>query len=105
MNKKVLEILNRTLKEKFPFIEGIEFSERNRIIVGRMTINLKELSNMFPNEKVDFDYLINEKYQISNPFHAFKGFRENDLTINNMVRTIVKSVVGITMESIVYHID
>jgi hypothetical protein len=105
MNKKVLEILNRTLKEKFPFIEGIEFSERNKIIVGRITINLKELSNMFPNEKVDFDYLIEVGYELSNPFHTFNNFREGDLTINNMIRTIVKSVVGITMDAIVYHID
>lgn len=111
MNKRALEILHRELKDKFPFISGISFVKRNNhfyqssgMAIAHVDIDLRTLAQSFPNAIVDDDYIESVGYQINNPFHAFVDFREDDLSINDLVKVLSKSV-GIDVYDLMYHID
>jgi len=109
MNKRALDILNRELKDKFPFIIRISFEKWNNHfdlsrIIAHVDIDLRTLAQSFPNAIVDDDYIESVGYQINNPFHAFVDFRESDLSINDLVRVLSRSV-GIDVYDLMYHID
>ena len=109
MNKRALEILNRELKDKFPFIIRISFERWNNSfeqsrIFAHVDIDLPTLAQSFPNAIVDDDYIEGVGYQVHNPFHVFVDFREDDLSINDLVKILSRSV-GVDVYDLLYHID
>lgn len=108
MNKKSLEILYRTLRNKFPFITGIEFKTHNNIvynkyIIAYVDIDLSELADTFPTESVDYEYLENMGNVIDNPYHAFHEFRDGDDSINDLVEVLSRSI-GVEVRSVRFNI-
>ena len=109
MNKIALDILNRTLRDKLPFIRGIRFEKwinhfnLNRIN-AHVDMDLYDLSQMFPDERVDEGYLEDVEYIIFNPYHIFEDFRENDLSINDLIKALSRSV-GVEVYEITYHVS
>ena len=109
MNERALEILNRTLKNKFPFIRGIRFEKWNNHfnlnrINAHVDMDLSELADAFPDERVDEGYLEDVEYIIFNPFHIFDDFRENDLSINDLIKALSMAV-GVEVYEITYHVS
>jgi hypothetical protein len=109
MNKIALDILNRTLRDKLPFIRRIWFQNWNNHfdlsrIIAHVDMDLYDLSQMFPDERVDGDYLEKVEYIISNPYHIFEDFRENDLSINDLIKALSRSV-GVDVYEITYHVS
>lgn len=109
MNKRALDILNRTLTDKLPFISEISFNKRNNhydsriMAIAHVYIDLRTLAQSFPDAIVDDDYIESVGYQINNPFHAFIDFREDDLSINDLVKTLSRSV-GIDVYDLIYYL-
>jgi hypothetical protein len=109
INKRVMDLLLRVLKEEIPFINNIEFyvwenpHYENRI-TAYANINLSDLTDVFPKASVDYDYLEDADYQINNPFHAFDNYREHDLSINNLVKALSNSI-GVDVYEIIYYIE
>jgi len=108
MNKKVLEILNRTLNNKFPFITGINFNERkhwvyDKFITVYVDIDLNELADTFPDEDVDYDYLEAMGNTIDNPYHAFHEFRDTDDSISELVK-ILSTTIGVEVNGVRFNI-
>ena len=109
MNKIALDILNRTLADKLPFIRRIWFQKWNNHfdlsrIIAHVDMDLYDLSQMFPDERVDGDYLEKVEYIISNPFHIFEYFREDDPSIDNLIKALSRSV-GVDVYEIKYHVS
>lgn len=109
MNKIALDILNRTLRDKLPFIRRITFQNWNNYfdlsrIIGHVDMDLYDLSQMFPDERVDGDYLEKVEYIISNPYHIFEDFREDDPSIDNLIKALSRSV-GVDVYEIKYHVS
>lgn len=107
-NKKALEILYRTLNNKFPFITGINFKEYTNIVYGNtifayVDIDLSELADTFPTEDVDYEYLENMGNVIDNPYHAFHEFRDGDDSINDLVEVLSRSI-GVEVRSVRFNI-
>jgi hypothetical protein len=97
MNKKSLEILYRTLNNKFPFITGIEFKTHNNIVYNKyvivyVDIDLSKLADTFPTEDVDYEYIESMNNLIDNPYHAFHEFRDGDTSINDLVEVLSRSI-------------
>jgi hypothetical protein len=108
MNKRTLEILNRTLNNKFPFITGIEFEESKHIVYDKyitayVNIDLSELSDAFPTESVDYEYLEDMGNVIDNPYHAFHEFRDGDDSIYELVKVLSRSI-GVEVNSVRFNI-
>jgi hypothetical protein len=108
MNKKSLEILYRTLNNKFPFITGINFKETNNGVYGKyiiayVDIDLSELADTFPTESVDYEYLEAMGNTIDNPYHAFHEFRDGDDSINDLVEVLSRSI-GVEVRSVRFNI-
>ena len=109
MNKRALDILNRTLTDKLPFISEISFNKWNNHYdlsraIAHVDIDLRTLAQSFPNAIVDDDYIESVGYQINNPFHAFVDFREDDLSINDLIKALSRSV-GVDVYEIKYHVS
>jgi hypothetical protein len=108
INKRAMDVLLRVLKEEVPFINNIEFSIRENpvygdIITAYIDINLSDLTDAFPKASVDYEYLEDVDYQINNPFHVFDNYREHDLSINNLVMALSRSI-GVDVSEVIYHI-
>jgi hypothetical protein len=109
MNKIALDILNRTLRDKLPFIRRIWFQNWNNHfdlsrIIAHVDMDLYDLSQMFPDERIDQDYLEKVEYIISNPYHIFEDFREDDPSIDNLIKALSRSV-GVDVYEIKYHVS
>jgi len=107
MNKG-LEILNRTLTNRIPFIKGIKFKETNNrvhknFITVYVDIDLNELGLSFPDEDVDYDYLESMNNLIDIPYHAFHHFRDGDDSINELVKALSRSI-GVKVNSVRFNI-
>lgn len=106
MNKIALDILNRTLRDKFPFIRGVNFKEvtnRSHIITAYVDIDLSELADTFPTESVDYEYLEDMGNTIDNPYHTFHEFRDTDDSINDLVEVLSRSI-GVEVRSVRFNI-
>jgi hypothetical protein len=63
------------------------------------------MRDSFPtNVKIDYDYLEDVDYEINNPFHVFDNYREHDLSINNLVKALSRSI-GVDVYEIIYYIE
>jgi hypothetical protein len=108
MNKRALEILNRTLRDKIPFIKGVNFKETNNrvhknFITAYVDIDLNELGLSFPDEELDYDYLESMSNLIEIPYHAFHDFRDTDDSINELVKVLSRSI-GVKVNSVRFNI-
>jgi hypothetical protein len=108
MNNRGLEILNRTLMDRIPFIKGINFKEvTNRVhknfITAYVDIDLNELGLSFPDEVVDYDYIEGMNNLIEIPYHAFHDFRDTDDSINELVK-VLSSAIGVKVNSVRFNI-
>jgi hypothetical protein len=109
INERAMGVLLRVMKEEIPFINNIEFSIRENpfyddIITAYVDINLSDMRDSFPtNVKIDYEYLEDADYQIINPFHVFDNYREHDLSINNLVKALSRSI-GVDVYEIIYYI-
>jgi hypothetical protein len=110
INKRAMDVLFRVLKEEVPFINNIKFTIRENpvygdIITAYIDINLSDLADAFPtNVKIDYDYLEDVDYRINNPFHVFDNYREHDLSINNLVMALSRSI-GVDASETIYYIE
>ena len=108
MNNRGLEILNRTLMDRIPFITGINFKETNNrvyknFITAYVDIDLNELGLSFPDEEVDYDYIESMNDLIEIPYHAFYNFRDEDDSINELVKVLSRSI-GVKVNSVRFNI-
>jgi len=108
MNKKALEILYRTLNNKFPFITGINFRDHkhwyyNKYVIVYVDIDLSKLADTFPTESVDYEYLEAMGNTIDNPYHVFHEFRDGDDSINDLVEVLSRSI-GVEVRSVRFNI-
>ena len=108
MNNRGLEILNRTLRDRIPFIKGVNFKEvTNRVhknfITAYVDIDLNELGLSFPDEEVDYDYIEGMNNLIEIPYHAFHDFRDTDDSINELVKVLSRSI-GVKVNSVRFNI-
>jgi hypothetical protein len=109
INERAMGVLLRVMKEEIPFINNIEFSIRENSVYGDMItayidINLSDLADAFPKASVDYEYLEDVDYEINNPFHVFDNYREHDLSINNLVKALSRSI-GVDVTEVIYHIE
>ena len=103
--EKIESLLLRIINKEFPFIRLIDFDnfKANYRVTAIVYIDLNDLANTFPNETVDYDYIEDMNYYIDNPFHAFVDFRDDDLSINDLVETLSRSL-GIYVTGVRFYI-